>query len=991
MSVRLQLLGSPSVEADGEEFALPFERRSQLVAFLALKRAWVGRAELAAMLWPEQDSKLAYTNLRKTLFRLQAQPWAKRIETQGAALRFDADTDVAEFEIALRDGRFDEALKLHRGPFLIGFDDGQSESWTSWLGFERERLRSAWRGAALRQLASEIPPQAGVELSARLLEDDPLDEAAMRAHVLFLGRDGQAAQARQAYREFTARLSAELGLSAGSELQAAFESLAASARPAPSMPLPPPDDGFVGRSVELREIASLLSRPDCRMLTIVGPGGVGKTRLARRAVVEIGATLSDGAGFVNLENAFNANDIAASVSREMGLPATSRRDPVEQLIESLRDKQALIALDNFEHLAGQVPLLVRFLDECPQVKLLITSRQRLGLPAEHLMPLAGLPRPDPEDDDRLESFDAARLFIKAAKRIEPGLVPEVEAGSIGDICRIVGGNPLALELAAGWTRVMSCEAIATHLREGEPLLDAANPAHPARHASMAVVFEQSWRLLAPAERDALARVSVFRGGFSVEAAKRVAGAWLPVLGALVDKSLLRKGRTRLHMHPLVHYFASGRLAGSSAHDATRRAHALYFHEVMAALRQGIEDGKREALQAMEIEWQNCRAAWSWSLTNDMREAVARGLSSLVSYCDHRVRLADGLALMQEGLDSPVVRADPRFEALLLACTSHMEYRLDRYVDAEANAKRALAAAGDQETRLQCFKTLGGACLRLGRLEEARSWYERALGEQPDDPNNAAAMLDNLAIVEKLLGRYDEALKMSQRSLMQHRELGDPAGQALCLNNLGDMYIVVGDYESAEHHLREGLALCERHGIVNTQIIILSNLSDVALRRDDLDTAERHAKGALPLAQAGGHRGIACWVLGHLAELDVRRGELAAARTSLAASLEIAISMARPAAQVLGLLRFSKILAAQGEPQVARAVLEFCLAQPTLPAPERDGMRAMLQSLPPATPSPQWPGIAVEDLLNRAVVEAGAAYAPLISELRGARAPSAITS
>src|SRR5258705_5167814 len=142
MVVCLRLLGSPSVDFEGETYALPFERRSQLAAYLALRREWVGRAELAAMLWPEQDTKLAYTNLRKAIFRLQSQPWAQGIETQGASLRFQAASDVADFEAALGGGRLDEAMELHRGPLLVGFDDGQSEAWTSWLAFERERLRS---------------------------------------------------------------------------------------------------------------------------------------------------------------------------------------------------------------------------------------------------------------------------------------------------------------------------------------------------------------------------------------------------------------------------------------------------------------------------------------------------------------------------------------------------------------------------------------------------------------------------------------------------------------------------------------------------------------------------------------------------------------------------------------------------------------------------------------------------------------------------------
>ena len=169
---------------------------------LALRQGWVGRAELAAMLWPEQPTKLAYTNLRKTLFRLQSVGWAANIEGQGGALRLDAPTDVAAFEAALREQRGADALALRRGELLVGFDDDGNQAWSNWLRFERDRLRVAWRRAAVDRLAQEIDPGDGIELSAQLLDVDPLDEPALCLHMAWLARDGQSARARQAYRVF---------------------------------------------------------------------------------------------------------------------------------------------------------------------------------------------------------------------------------------------------------------------------------------------------------------------------------------------------------------------------------------------------------------------------------------------------------------------------------------------------------------------------------------------------------------------------------------------------------------------------------------------------------------------------------------------------------------------------------------------------------------------------------------------------------------------
>ena len=587
MTVRLLLLGSPTVEHGGQSLALPFERRHQLLVFLALKKTWVGRAELAALFWPEQESKLAYTNLRKTLHRLQALAWAKDLESQSGALRFHVDTDVAAFETALREQRAADALPMRRGELLAGFNDDQSDAWSSWLSFERDRLRLAWRDAALAHLDADIDASDAVELSARLLESDPLDETALRCHMSGLGRAGHIAHARQVYREFVDRLANDLGLTPSAELQALQDDIAGTIRPTAAVrpPAKPKlDADFIGRTVELRRIAKLLAQDDCRLLCILGPGGVGKTRLARRALGDISASFANGAVFVALEDVGSASELGVRLARELGVALAGKADPLSQVIEFLRERHMLLVLDNFEHLAADTAAVQQLLDAAPRVKLIVTSRVRLALPNEWLLPLEGLPCPDVEDQDNIEAFDAARLFVQAAQRVAPSLVPSEEAASIVEICQLVEGLPLALQLAAAWARTLSCDAIAAELRQSIELLQASDSAHPVRHASIEKVFDQSWQLLSPAEQDALARLSVFRGGFTSEAARAVTGASLPVLGALTDKSLLRKDGTRLFMHPLVHQLAALRLLDTETRDSTQQAHARYFNRMLAQLR-----------------------------------------------------------------------------------------------------------------------------------------------------------------------------------------------------------------------------------------------------------------------------------------------------------------------------------------------------------------------------------------------------------------------
>jgi len=217
---------------------------------------------------------------------------------------------------------------------------------------------------------------------------------------------------------------------------------------------------LLGRAVELQRIATLLAREGCRLLCIVGQGGAGKTRLARRAMRELASSYPDGAAFVPLEDLPAGSELAPRIARETGLVLAGGRDPLLQLADFFRDRRMLLVLDNFEHLAAEGPVLERLLDECPGLSVIVTSRVRLAAFHEWLLPLEGLPCPEPEDEDRLEAFDAARLFVQAARRFEPGLAAAAQAASIVEICRLVEGLPLALELAASLTRALPCDAIA---------------------------------------------------------------------------------------------------------------------------------------------------------------------------------------------------------------------------------------------------------------------------------------------------------------------------------------------------------------------------------------------------------------------------------------------------------------------------------------------------------------------------------------------------
>ena len=991
MTVRLVLFGSPTLEVGGEYIALPFERRHQLLAFLALKRSWVGRAELAAMLWPEQETRHAYTNLRKTLFRLQSFEWAKDLEVEGSAMRFEVDTDVRAFESALRENRVPDALALRRGELLAGFEDDGSEAWTSWLAFERDRLRQAWRDAALGRLGGAIDPGEGIELSARLLEADPLDEAALRAHMGWLARGGNASRARKAYQEFVARLQDELGLAPGAELRALHDALGTTA-PLPPLPATPMagtvDEGFVGRTVELRRIADLLQQDDCRLVTVTGPGGVGKTRLAQHALRDLAPDYAHGAKFVPLEDMLSPGELGGRLARELGVALAGSAEPLAQVEAYLREREILLAFDNFEHVTAAAPILPKLLRRCPGLRIIVTSRVRLGVDMEWTLPLEGLPFPDTEDEEVIEAFDAVRIFVQAARRVEPAFASATNAAAIIEICRRVEGLPLALQLAAAWTRVLSCDAIAAELRRGTEILHATGDAPARRHGGIDVVFDHSWQLLSAAERDALARLSMFREGFTAEGARAVVGASLPVLGALADKSLLRKGGARLYMHPLVQQFAGARLGDGEARAAMQAAHARHFVRLMTQLHHSLERGDRAAMREMDVEFENCRDAWHWAVAQGEVDVILQCMPAMFDYCDHRCRFEEALQLVRVAFESPTARNHAVLAARLEVRIAHLEYRLDRYADAEGTALRALASARgarDFTTRSLCLNVLGSCCLRVGRYEDALKYYQQALqlATARGELHNAAASSDHVALVLKWLGRYDEALRMSLESLVAHRRLGDVAGEALCLNNHAALHLAQQDYASAGTYLRESLVLCDRDGLIGTRMYVLANLTEVELKAGNAAAAEDCARRAIEVAATVGNRSVVSWMKLQLARLAVRRMDLVVARTELAESLAITIAIAQRALRMGSVMIFAEVLEAQGEVTAARQVLIFATQHPATSAPDHDEIAARLALMSGAADdAPPWPGIELDELLNRIVVEADLSYAPLVAALGG---------
>jgi tetratricopeptide (TPR) repeat protein len=322
----------------------------------------------------------------------------------------------------------------------------------------------------------------------------------------------------------------------------------------------------------------------------------------------------------------------------------------------------------------------------------------------------------------------------------------------------------------------------------------------------------------------------------------------------------------------------------------------------------------------------------------------------------------------------------------MTLAAHAQYRLDRFADAQATARRALAdprSAHEAWARGKCLGTIAACHLQLGQYDEARQHFEaaREAAEKTKNAHGLAAAYDHLSLVAKATGDFDEALRLSLLSLAEHRRLGDHAGEALCLNNLAVLQTQRGDPEGALGHLTEALAICDRNGLDHPRAYVLSNLADAAHKAGDYRAAMDYTRRALALAEASGSRVIACLARFNLVVLAVLSGERATAHADLASNMRTAVALRTPNVLLAGLFTFAEILHANGDHDVARLLLDFCMANPRASAGYRAEFRQRLAQWP-AMPERSWPGMSLEEVAARIAAEGEVAHAPLIAALRG---------
>ncbi len=936
-TMRLSTLGG--VALDDVAFSRP--KPLLLLAYLTLEGRQP-RRRVAELFWPEASDRMK--TLTVTLARLRrGAPGA--IEADAEHVWATVETDAERFLAALHEERYDEALALYEGPFLAGLRlTSLGMEIEEWLYLTREFLAGHARRALLSVAERHAEREAFGRAAARAEEAYRLDGAPApdhddlrRMHTLLCA--GHSPDAARVLEE-----AADLGLEVASSFDEARGRLTRT-RPqvlAPPSTLPRRGTAFVGRDLELTEIATLVAAPECALLTLVGPPGIGKTRLAEHVAHEVLATgtFADGVCHVPTGQLDSATELPRTLAGALGAAADAAGSTLDAVCEAIGTRDLLLVLDDVEHLVSEreasapdgAATLSTLLRRCQNLTVLVTSRQRLALEFEHVFTVDGLAYPERAQVTAVEArrFDAVALFERRARRTLPGfVVDDKRLAGVLEICALVEGLPLALELAASWVRVMSVDEIARELARDLDLLVTNARDAPPRARSMRAALEHSWRLLSRHERNALRALALCADGFRRDAASAVAGATIPVLAALVDTSLVRAdGSGRYGLHPLVRHDAVER-ANARPDEArrTRLKHRRHYVDLLRAWESALagSDRQREALVVLEEALPNVLRAWHAAAedgaTDDLWDAcrplqlffiqrggMARTAVEAFAAASERLaahqpthhallgRLRAAEAWFRFGLGDVRRCRGAAEHALALLRSATREPAMGNGAAAEASDERGRALTRAEISSLNTLSTLAK---HEGDLHAAGRHLDEALhlARARDEEAQIAILTNNLALLKKATGAFDEAERLIVEALRRNRERGNLRSVVRNLINLGSLLVVAGRPAEAETQLEEGTRLEQDLGYEATLPDLITNLGGAAHARGDTERARTLYLDALERAEATGDRTLAARSHCRLGRIESERCDHDAARHHFGHALALARHVGD--AQVIG--------------------------------------------------------------------------------------------
>ena len=912
--LQINLLGNPEVWLDGKQLtSFSTAKTEALLYYLAATKQAHSRETLAGLLWGEMSESKARRNLTKSLsvLRRLLAPFLI-IDTQRVgfdpAIAFDLD--VARLEAAVSDNSLTlDVLTLYRGEFLAGFFVKDAGAFEDWQLAERERLRETAMGLFENGIEGAINHKdygVGIDYGRRLLQLDPFRESVHRHLMLLLARQGHYSAALAQYEQCRQILADELGVEPVAETTALFQRIR-NARDRPSFGLPYEALPLVGRDHELTNIQQRLQDPACRLLTITGLGGMGKTRLAIAAAHRINQDSAllflNGVAFVPLAGVASISAVPLALANALDVPLTSVATPRQALINFLRNQEMLLVLDNMEHLMETAELLLDLLQSCPDIKLLITSRKTLDLAAEWRMDLEGLPIP-PEgekDVETLQAYAAVTLFTRSAAQVNGQVrLTDDTAESIGRLCRLVAGMPLALQLAATWLRTMSISAVLDELERDLDILATDMQDIPLRQRSMRAIFESTWLMLSMKERQAIETLAVCRGGFTQEAAASIANTTPFLLRGLINRALIyQQEEARYDIHALTRQFAQEQLVGSGGAELVVEAHGRYYLSWLISQVPALRGmAPQKTIKTIENELDNLRKAWDWVSSSKQIDLFLDSLIALTTFYDLLGLLQEGEGLAESALsrlEDPTNSREARLLCRAMTTKAQFVAAQGRYEDASAIVVRAMALAQqlkDEELIADNQYIQGRIFSDTGKYTDAKHQFRQALSSQRQLPHRwkTAETLIELGWTHFLDGEVDQAHPFFEESLTLERNAGHKRGETTALGTLSIVYSVRGDPHKALLNQQKVVTAYEELGDLLNLERAENNIGMTYVGVGQYEAALPHIQRAVELSRQIGAKPEMTNALDSLATAYIASGNYEKARASLDEALKSALDI-----------------------------------------------------------------------------------------------------
>ena len=858
------LLGPLEVAAAGDPLPLRGRRERALLAYLLLHvNEVVSRDRLVDFLWGERPPETAANALQVAVHGLRRLLGPDRIETRGAGYRLrvePGELDLTRFrelvERAHSQGPVDAAATLREALALWRGEPLADVAGPAFVRDEADRLKDLRLTALEARIDADLAAGRDADLVPELEEliaEEPFRERLRAQLITALYRSGRQADALAAYQAARRTLADELGIDPSPELQELERAVLrhdpslAPPAPQPARPptnLPAPATPLVGRALERAAVSALLRSGDVRLLTLTGPGGTGKTRLALAVAEDVLEQFPDGVCFVPLARLRDPALVPSAIARAVGVEERGTTPLMEVLARDLHAKRTLLVLDNFEHVSDAALVVSELVSAAPALKALVTSRAPLHLSGEHEYPVPPLPLPDPrrlDDAEVLATNEAVALFVARARAARPDFRLDDDARAVADVCVALEGLPLALELAAARVKTLPVATLRERLVRRLPVLVGGPRDVDERQQTLRAAIGWSHDLLSAEEQQLFRRLSVFSGGFDLAAAQAVAQVGFEALDALADKSLLRRVTSeepRFDMLETIREYAAERLEEDGPDgESVRRRHAEHFLELAEEADRHLTGADAARwLDRLEREHDNFRAAIAFAAASRAADVELRLATALRYFWWWRGHLSEGRRWLEAAL----------------ARGGHVEPSV------RARALRTTAVLVSRQGEAARSKQLYGEALELFR--------------EIGDTHSAARTLAELGAAALGEGDHETATRLFEEVIPLFREAGDERALTVTLSNLAAAASLQGDYERGRTLTEEVVSLLRERAQRDQLAMSLHNLARVCARQGDLDEASTRLAESLEIAVELGYREVIAYCLEGAAELAAARGD-----------------------------------------------------------------------------------------------------------------------